>query len=187
VRDIELSRQQKIFLTRNSGFGQLKAAKRNRERASLKRTVFQEEGRIKAKEKEYLHAVGCMLYWGEGTKGRNTVAFANSDPNMIVLFKSFLDAYFSLGNSNYSIRCKLYTDIHSQEDIEEYWLKVLKLPRSCLRASTVNYYARHSKDKRRGMLEYGCCTLVVHNTQIVQHIFGAIQEYGGFKNDKWLD
>jgi hypothetical protein len=28
--------------------------------------------------------------------------------------------------------------------------------------------------------------LSVHETQLVQHIYGAIQEYGGFEREEWL-
>ena len=30
-------------------------------------------------------------------------------------------------------------------------------------------------------------TLAVHDTQLVQHIYGAIQEYAGFEEPRWLD
>jgi hypothetical protein len=36
-------------------------------------------------------------------------------------------------------------------------------------------------------LPYGTCRLMVHSTQVVQHIYGAIQEYGGFDRPEWLD
>jgi hypothetical protein len=36
------------------------------------------------------------------------------------------------------------------------------------------------------MLLYGTCKLTI-STQIVQHIYGAIQEYCGFDRPEWLD
>jgi hypothetical protein len=36
-------------------------------------------------------------------------------------------------------------------------------------------------------LPYGTCRLSVHSTAIVQHIYGAIQEYAGFDRPEWLD
>jgi hypothetical protein len=32
---------------------------------------------------------------------------------------------------------------------------------------------------------YGVCEL--HSTRVVQHIYGAIQEYAGFDKPAWLD
>jgi hypothetical protein len=50
----------------------------------------------------------------------------------------------------------------------------------------VNVYSKDSKKKRRNRLPYGTCRLGVNDTQIVQHIYGAIQEYGGFDREEWL-
>ena len=61
------------------------------------------------------------------------------------------------------------------------------MPASCLTKSMVNAYSRASKRKRVNMLPYGTCKLTVSSTQIVQHIYGAIQEYGGFDRPEWLD
>jgi hypothetical protein len=34
---------------------------------------------------------------------------------------------------------------------------------------------------------YGVCALELHSTRVVQHIYGAIQEYAGFDKPAWLD
>ena len=60
------------------------------------------------------------------------------------------------------------------------------LPASCLRKSTVNVYSKYSKKKRKGRLPYGTVRVCVHSTKIVQQIYGAIQEYGGFDRPEWL-
>jgi len=74
-----------------------------------------------------------------------------------------------------------------KEEIERFWLSTLRLPSSCLRKSTVNTYSKYSQKKRKNMLPYGTCRVVVHRTSVVQHIYGAIQEYGGFDRPEWLD
>lgn len=51
----------------------------------------------------------------------------------------------------------------------------------------INVYSKHSQKKRRNKLPYGTCGLVVCDTRIVQSIYGAIQEYGGFTRLSWLD
>jgi len=41
---------------------------------------------------------------------------------------------------------------------------------------------------RRNKLPYGVCSIRVRrSTRIVQHIYGAIQEYAGFDEPRWLD
>jgi hypothetical protein len=53
--------------------------------------------------------------------------------------------------------------------------------------STVNRYSKYSKKKRRNKLPYGTCRVEVCRTRVVQSIYGAIQEIGGFTRDAWLE
>jgi hypothetical protein len=73
------------------------------------------------------------------------------------------------------------------KEIESFWLESAGLPLSSLRTSTVNVYSRYSARKRRNMLPYGTCRVTVSRTAVTQHIFGAIQEYAGFRRDAWLE
>jgi hypothetical protein len=83
--------------------------------------------------------------------------------------------------------CNLFADHQErQREIEDFWLGLLSLTRSNLRKSTVNRYSKYSQKKRRNKLTYGTCRVSVYDTQLVQHIHGAIQEYGGFEREEWL-
>lgn len=73
-----------------------------------------------------------------------------------------------------------------QSEIEGFWLELLQLPPTCLRKSTINTYSKYSKKKRRNKLPYGTCRLTVSDTRLVQHIYGAIQEYAGFEREEWV-
>lgn len=128
-----------------------------------------------------------MLYWAEGSKGRNTVQFSNSDPAMVRFFASFLRRYYGVRDEAFRVECNLFADhLERQHEIEQFWLDELALPRSSLRNSTVNVYSKHSQKKRRNKLPYGTVRVCVHSTAIVQSIYGAIQEYGGFERPEWL-
>lgn len=48
-----------------------------------RRRTFQDEGRALARRAESLHAAGCMLFWAEGSRQRNSVHLTNSDPAML--------------------------------------------------------------------------------------------------------
>ena len=63
----------------------------------------------------------------------------------------------------------------------------LALPPKSLRKSVVNVYSKYSKRKRVGNLPFGTCRVVVSRTWVVQTIFGAIQELGGFTREAWLE
>lgn len=130
-----------------------------------------------------------MLYWAEGAKDRNCVVLANSDVHMVRFFKRFAAECFGVADEDFSVRLNVYTGNGlSIEQIESYWLEALELPRSCLRKHMVNHFPTSSSGEKRNKLPHGVCTLrVLRSTRIVQHIYGAIQEYAGFEQPQWLD
>lgn len=50
----------------------------------------------------------------------------------------------------------------------------------------MNVYSKHSQKKRKNRLPYGTVRVCVHSTEIVQSIYGAVQEYAGFERPEWL-
>lgn len=106
---------------------------------------------------------------------------------MVAFFLRFLRSCFGVSESKISIRCNLFADHQDrQREIEEFWLESLGLPRTCLRRSMVNQFSKYSKKKRLNKLPYGTCRLTVCDTKLVQHIYGAIQEYAGFDREEWV-
>ncbi len=107
---------------------------------------------------------------------------------MARFFVAFLRTYFEVDDRDLRVTCHLYADhVVRVREIEQFWLDALGLPESCLCKSVVNAYSRHSKRKRLNMLPYGTCRVGLGRTRVVQSIYGAIQEYGGFDRPQWLD
>jgi hypothetical protein len=188
TRDIELTDDQVATLAaQNHRFGgQAKGHRRRSENARIKRLRAQMEGRMMARRGDPLHQAGCMLYWAEGSKRRNTVQLVNSDANMLRYFMRFLAECYGVTADQYclSVNCYVNNGL-TLDEIESYWLDALGLPRSSLRKATVNNASRSSKQMKRN-LPYGTASLTVHSTSIVQSIYGAIQEYAGFNEFTWL-
>ena len=129
-----------------------------------------------------------MLFWAEGGRNRNTVRFSNCDPAMVRFFLHFLRTYFDVPSERVRVWCNFFADhLARQREIEQFWLDVLELPDSCLTKSTINLYSKHSAKKRTNKLPYGTCRVTVHDTRIVQSLYGSIQEYAGFTREAWLD
>jgi hypothetical protein len=184
--DIKLSEAQ---VSRNR---KVAAALRGRTWRALnqeRRLRYQGEGRARAGEADPLHQAGCMLYWAEGAKDRNSMVFANSDPHMVVFFVRFLRSCFGVSDADLTIRVNAYTgNGRTIEQIQQFWLTVLNLPRDCLRKPIENHFPTSSSGRRKDKLPYGVCAVRVRrSTSIVQHVYGAIQEYGGFEEPRWLD
>jgi transposase-like protein len=188
VRDIELTDDQRRALSAHDRGDRVVAGKRHSERARRRRATWQADGAQRARERRSIHLAGCMLFWAEGSRSRNSVYFTNSDPAMVRFFLDFLVAEIGVERDAVRIDVNLFADhLTEQAAIEQHWLETLDLPRACLRASTVNVFSRQSARKRLNRLPFGTCRLSVHSTRVVQHLYGAIQEYGGFIRPQWLD
>jgi hypothetical protein len=102
---------------------------------------------------------------------------------MHLMFMSFLCE--ELGVRREAIKLKIVC--HAQNDdecrrIEEYWLNLLHLPPANLGKT----FVKPTSTKVHNHLPNGVCMVRVYDTALVSHIFGAIQEYGGFENPEWL-
>ncbi len=51
----------------------------------------------------------------------------------------------------------------------------------------LNHMPTSSSGRAKNKLPYGVVRLSVHRTSMVQQIYGAIQEYAGFEEPRWLD
>lgn len=185
VREIPITRQQ---MARNRSEAVERRARNWRERNRARRRSYQQEGRARARERDPLHFAGCMLYWAEGAKGKNSLVLANSDPDLMRFFRRFLRESLGVPDDDLCIRINVYLNNGlSLRQIEDHWLRVLGLSRTALRKHMINHFPTSSAGTKRN-LPYGVCTLrVLRSTRLTQHIFGAIQEYAGFKEPRWLD
>jgi transcriptional regulator with XRE-family HTH domain len=188
VRDVELGGEARERLVAHTRMGPIVAAGRKAAQARITRDSYQERGRKLVRERDPSYSAGCSLYWAEGEKCRNSVRLVNSDPEVLVYFIGFLRRHFEIADDRVGVRCNLFADHQErQREIEDYWLDRLGLPRASLRKTTVNGYSKYSQKKRANKLPYGTCELVVHSTEVVQTIYGSIQELAGFDRPEWLD
>jgi transposase-like protein len=189
TREIELTDEQLAALAaRNPRHGQQTRGQHQRsQNARVKRLIAQMHGRGLARSRDPIHQAGCMLYWAEGSKNRNSVQLVNSDARMLQYFKRFLGECYGIKSGDYcfSVNCYLNNGLTLAE-IERYWLDVLDLPGSALRKATVNNPSIASKQQKRN-LPYGTARLILHSTFVVQSIYGAIQQYAGFDEPAWLE
>jgi hypothetical protein len=188
VRDILLTQQQIEALKESQRKGvaraRLKAVETNRQKYRQLREQAQMEGRVQANEGSALHLAGCMLYWAEGAKNRSELIFVNSDPEMMRYFIRFLRQSLQVSDDEFVLR--IYCHSRNREEIarmEAYWLEVLALPSSAIRVAVFKTGSKLTHNH----LANGICRLSIKKSfRYVQHIFGAIQEYGGFERPAWL-
>lgn len=190
VRQVKLSAEQITKLqNQNPIFNRSLASGEARSRLCRdRRSLFQQEGREKAKSNDSLHLMGCMLYWAEGGKSQEKLTFVNSDPNMIALFANFMRNSLGISNTEIALSVNVYlTNNLTISEIENFWFQKTSLDKSRLRKHTINDIPNSSQSLKKNKLIYGVCRLCVSNVKYIQHIYGAIQEYSGYNNPKFLD
>ena len=187
TRDIELAPDQRERLRADPAAVEARAATWRR-KCRARREAYQQTGRERARVGDPLHLAGCMLHWAEGSKSRNTLKLANSDAALVAFFCRFLRQSLDVKAAEMRLALNVYLGNGlTIEEIETHWLRKLELPKSCLRKHTVNCKPTSSSGRKKNKLPFGVATVSVQSTELVQHIYGAIQEYAGFENPEWLD
>jgi transposase len=154
TKDIDLTEEQKSFNLRGPRGPQNPEVVRRRvaswtARCRAARLASQEDGRRAAREADPLHQAGCMLYWAEGAKRRNTIEFTNSDPHMLAFFRRFLVEAMAIERDEIIMSINVYTNNGMAiEEIERYWLDLLELPPSAARKHMLNHMPTSSSDGR---------------------------------------
>jgi hypothetical protein len=190
VRDVPLTAEQEAVLEARNPVrsGQRTGTQNNARRCRELRRAAQQHGRERARAGDSDFLAGCMLYWAEGSKRRNTADLTNSDADLLGAYLRFLRRHYDVPDAKiaFSVNCFLGNGLTLQE-IESWWLDRLGLPRSCLRKASVNRPSSASGKKRGNVLLHGTGRISVGSTFIVQSIYGAIQEYAGIDRPEWLD
>jgi predicted DNA-binding protein YlxM (UPF0122 family) len=98
----------------------------NKIRFEAKPLSYRLKTRLKKKEEE-LKMAAVMLYWAEGYKaGKGTVDFANSDPDMVVIFWKFLSEICRVNKE----RVRLHLYAYEGQDIpglKRFWAGLIGL------------------------------------------------------------
>lgn len=185
--DIVLTPEQMVNLYAGRAASVQKASDANKLKARTKREAWRKEGRLAAQEGNQIHAMGCMLYWGEGAKGRNSASISNTDEHLLRLFLRFMRECFGVEDDSVRLRVLYYTTPGiTEDDIKQYWCDQLGLPISCFTPTQSQDVRMRSRVHKSNKWPYGVCTLSVHQTRIVQHIYGAIEEYADIERTRWL-
>jgi transcriptional regulator with XRE-family HTH domain len=181
VRDIIIEESLTARLYANQYENGRKAAEKAKTLFSDARVLAREQGRIKAQEKDPLHLTGCMLYWCEGYKSRGSVQLVNTDPVLIKTFLKFLRESCGVIDENIKIKIYFYQDLRSKDEVVDFWLSLTSLTKDNIQSIVV----KEGKTEKKRRREYGMCVIMVHSTKLINHIYGAIQEYSGEVNPEW--
>jgi transcriptional regulator with XRE-family HTH domain len=133
VRDVrfdEPARAARAVANRNRGAQSRRPSQLRREKeAEIERLLVEGRQRIGALSDRDLLIAGTALYAGEGTKTDGAVAFANSDPRMVILFCRWLRQFFVIDEA----RLRVYLYLHAGLDLNAaraFWSSTTGIPLS---------------------------------------------------------
>lgn len=120
-----------------------------------------------------LFLAGLMLYWGEGDKviKNGFVRIANSDPEIIRIFYSFLRDILQLPVEKIFIKLIIYPELNDRS-IRRFWSRLLNIPLSQFK-KTVTIQGRHPEKR----LSYGIAYVEVISRELKEKIFTWIKLY----------
>lgn len=120
-----------------------------------------------------LKTAAIMLYWGEGTKGRDTVCFTNSNPEMIRIFLLFLREICGVSEERLRALVHAYPD-HDLNYLENFWSKTTGIvPENFNRA----YLHIGKKGTYKNKSQYGTISISYSDKKLLDQILFWIEEF----------
>jgi len=175
VRDVKLTKKQFDKLYLNKKTGQLKGSiiaamnkikAREELTAKLMKEGEKEVGRLSKRDK---FMIGIALYCGEGSKTDGSVAFANSDPELIKFMMSWLRCSCKVPEEKF--RGSLY--IHDNLDktkAKKFWSNLTKIP---IAQFTKTYIVKNNPNRLRKVKHiHGVFRITVSNANLHRKIMG---------------
>jgi len=182
LRNIGLAKQQRQRLTLKREQAQLKAqaACRNMRISKEREIIESARAEISMISEKELWLIGTTLYWAEGTKQKahnvsQKVSFNNSDPQMVVLFDTWLRKVCRIdsGRLSYSIY------IHRTGDVEgakKFWGSLLHadIERVYFKNHTLRTNRKNKNEDYHGLLRIDVKRSTDLNRKIKGWIFGIM-------------
>lgn len=152
---------------------ELKKRKRLEEIERLRKEGIKEVGKLNKRE---FFTAGIGLYWGEGFKSYDQVAFVSSDPQLVLFMIDWLREFCGITDDRFALRVGL-NEAHKKriKVVEKYWSKLTGIPLSQFTKTSIK------KVKTKKIYEnfndyYGALRIVVRRgTRLHRKIIGWIE------------
>jgi transcriptional regulator with XRE-family HTH domain len=130
--------------------------------------------------KRELFLLGLFLYWGEGTKAKNTsVVLTNTNPAMLKFFIKWLEL-FNVKRKDLKIKLHLYSDMNIKKSID-FWSKELKISVSQFKKSYIKKTKLSSITYKNGFGKGTCC-VIFDNRDLWEYIIMGMKYISEFSN-----
>jgi len=111
---------------------------------------------------------GLMLYWAEGAKYSENIAFSNSDPLMIRLIMNWFRQICKVPEDKFRAEIHIH-ELHVRKNCEQYWSKITNIPIN-------QFYKTQIKPTslrfRKNRLYDGTCSIRINDVNLFRRIMG---------------
>lgn len=121
-------------------------------------------------DREFLIA-GALLYAGEGFKGDSHLGMANTDPNILLMFVTWLRRCFDIDEARLRVRLYLHEGL-DLEAAERFWSDLLDVPRSQFRKP---YRAVADPTRRTSKHITGCPSVIYASSIDHRRVMGLVR------------
>ena len=120
-----------------------------------------------------LKTAGLMLYWAEGgKKSVKGIDFANSDPNMIIIFVKFLRELYKVQEKRLRIYLYTYNSLPTDQLIS-YWSELTDIPTSQFSKP----YIRPKSELKHDKMQHGLIHIRYSDIRLLKLIMDEIHQY----------
>jgi hypothetical protein len=113
-----------------------------------------------------------MMYWCEGAKDDRSVAFINSDPNLIRAFIKLLKVIFKTDKNKFRILLHLH-DYHDEKENIDFWAKVTGIPTG----QFTKVYIKKSNHKFSNKGYRGCVRISYYDAHVARVILSFAKNF----------
>lgn len=124
-------------------------------------------------EKNIAKIICATLFWAEGSKKINHIAFTNSDPIMIKTFLGLLRKSYSLDESKFHVSVHLH-EYHNPEMILGFWSTATQIPLS----QFIKPYLKPHTSKQKHDNYNGCITIRYYDVKIARELTAIYNALG---------
>jgi hypothetical protein len=123
-----------------------------------------------------LFIAGLALYWGEGDKvSKYNIRIANTDPDVIRIFRCFLEEILSIPRTRVKSWLLLYPDLN-EKDCKQFWVQESGLLPENFNKSIVIRGKGTSKPLSNGVCYTGISSILIKKKMLVWlHLLGSLR------------
>lgn len=114
-----------------------------------------------------------LLFWAEGSKAINHIAFTNSDPVMIKTFLALLRNSYPLDETKFHVSVHLH-EYHDSDIILKFWSEITKVPL----AQFIRPYLKPHTSLRKHLDYKGCITIRYYDAKIARELTAIYNALG---------